>query len=420
LLTRPSCSSSASHTAECNHQRVDRRAGCPLAYGTAADPKRRGKVDGHARRSIGTTLPEGCIYSVGRCGMIAPTLTDERTSKFYEAAPSLYAEIDTFQEASVLALQGADWMELSRSELGEWVGSLLRAQLAGQENPAVRTDFDVAGTVSDEVSGETPGGNVKIGIYSQDHWRLMLQRFRVGKLRRCLFAIDGLDEVGHPGHRGGITVAVELQALEWPEMPNKVSIDARLSVEGDQLEELQDRLVDVMKSAAVTCDGSYGHITFDRTTHAYEDAVGRSFVQGATECREWARGYYWGNFLSRVHIERLGGIDRVMKEAPCFVVEDLSEGRGELVYLQLTPSVVRSRTPSSGSFGTSCSRSFREVARTTSTWARASARSRRVHSVEGRVRRHRRTAEPRVSHLPQTGLRPRAGGAAGPPDPCLV
>jgi hypothetical protein len=264
----------------------------------------------------------------------------ERTPGFYEAPPGLYTEIDTFQEASALAGPAADWMELARSELGEWVLSLLRAQLAGEENPAVRTDFGVAGTVYDEVSGETLGGNWKIGLYSQEHWLLMLRRFRAGKLRRLVFGIHGLDERGYPGNRGGMRAEVDLQALEWPEMANRLSIGVRLSLEGDQPQELQDRLVDVMKAAAVTCNGSYGHITFDRTMHAYEDAVGRSFVKGTTECREWARGYYWGNFLSRVHIERVGGIDRVLKEAPCYLVEDLSGGRGELVYLQLTPSVV--------------------------------------------------------------------------------
>lgn len=181
---------------------------------------------------------------------------------------------------------------------------------------------------------------MKIGLYSEEHWRLMLRRFREGELARLVLAIDGLDERGYPGHRGGMRAEVDLQALEWPEMANRLSIDGRLLVKGDQLQELQDRLVEVMKSAAMRCDGSYGHMTFDRTMHAYEDAVGRSFVEGARECREWARGYYWGNFLSRVHIERLGGIDRVLKEAPCHLVEDLSGGRGELVYLQLTPSVV--------------------------------------------------------------------------------
>ena len=48
------------------------------------------------------------------------------------------------------------------------------------------------------------------------------------------------------------------------------------------------------------------------------------------------RGYFWGNVLSEKHVERLGGIDRIKEEAPCYLVEEIQSGDRQLVYLQAT------------------------------------------------------------------------------------
>ena len=48
------------------------------------------------------------------------------------------------------------------------------------------------------------------------------------------------------------------------------------------------------------------------------------------------RGYFWGNVLSEKHVERLGGIDRIKEEAPCYLVEEIQSGDRQLVYLQTT------------------------------------------------------------------------------------
>lgn len=44
---------------------------------------------------------------------------------------------------------------------------------------------------------------------------------------------------------------------------------------------------------------------------------------------------YWGNFLNRSHLKKLGGLNRVKKEAPVYLVEELQNG----AYLQLTKSL---------------------------------------------------------------------------------
>ena len=48
------------------------------------------------------------------------------------------------------------------------------------------------------------------------------------------------------------------------------------------------------------------------------------------------RGYFWGNVLSEKHIERLGGIEKIQEEAPCYLVEKLDRGGRQRVYLQAT------------------------------------------------------------------------------------
>ncbi|MBI5027086.1 MAG: hypothetical protein HZC12_10260 [Nitrospirae bacterium] len=50
---------------------------------------------------------------------------------------------------------------------------------------------------------------------------------------------------------------------------------------------------------------------------------------------EYIRKAYWGNFLNVNHIIKLGGIKKVQKEAPAFLVEELPGGGG---YIQLTES----------------------------------------------------------------------------------
>ena len=48
------------------------------------------------------------------------------------------------------------------------------------------------------------------------------------------------------------------------------------------------------------------------------------------------RGYFWGNVLSEKHIERLGGIEKIQEEAPCYLVKEIQSGDRQLVYLQAT------------------------------------------------------------------------------------
>jgi TseV toxin immunity protein TsiV len=51
--------------------------------------------------------------------------------------------------------------------------------------------------------------------------------------------------------------------------------------------------------------------------------------------KEFVKGAFWANFLNPFHVNCLGGMERLMSEKPCKVIEDLG---GERVLLQVGPS----------------------------------------------------------------------------------
>jgi len=51
---------------------------------------------------------------------------------------------------------------------------------------------------------------------------------------------------------------------------------------------------------------------------------------------EFIRKAYWANFLNSTHIKKIGGIEKIKKECPVFLVEELSNKN---VYIQLTEKI---------------------------------------------------------------------------------
>jgi hypothetical protein len=106
-------------------------------------------------------------------------------------------------------------------------------------------------------------------------------------------------------------------------------------------EETQAAWVLAAKKAAGALRATTGYITIDYIAGAspYEHMLGRDWLDGVAESRRFLRGFYWGNMLSAEHIAALGGVERVLAEAPCAFAEDLSTPEDEAVYLQLTPTI---------------------------------------------------------------------------------
>jgi len=61
--------------------------------------------------------------------------------------------------------------------------------------------------------------------------------------------------------------------------------------------------------------------------------------------KEYLRGAFWANFLNALHVKNLGGIERIINERPCQIIEELEDGR---VLLQVGPSPVSSNEKIAG------------------------------------------------------------------------
>lgn len=76
---------------------------------------------------------------------------------------------------------------------------------------------------------------------------------------------------------------------------------------------IQRQVVELALETFAEVKGVVGYITVDYvtitggTSSPYERAVGLSYPWAGRAFRERVRGYYWGNLLSREHVEMLGG-----------------------------------------------------------------------------------------------------------------
>lgn len=104
---------------------------------------------------------------------------------------------------------------------------------------------------------------------------------------------------------------------------------------------IQGQVVELALQTFVEVKGIVGYITVDYlmvsaygTMSPYERAVGLSYPWAAREFRSKVRGYYWGNLVSKEHIDLLGG-EEILSKAPVYLVKKLENG----YYLQLTEDI---------------------------------------------------------------------------------
>ncbi|MCL4872239.1 MAG: hypothetical protein KJ063_25040 [Anaerolineae bacterium] len=102
---------------------------------------------------------------------------------------------------------------------------------------------------------------------------------------------------------------------------------------------LQDVVVSVAKEIFTAVHACTGYITLDSAViSGYSSPYETHFRSEPPFARKKAeietRGYYWGNFLTDKHLERMGGLER-LKKIPVDQIEQLSHG----YYVQLTPDM---------------------------------------------------------------------------------
>lgn len=235
--------------------------------------------------------------------------------------PGVFFELDTFEPLHERGDGLADWLDEARRRLVEPLLPVVdpdrRTVTLAEWNLDLRLE---------PVHEDSP-----------ERWERALENVRAGRRQQLSLVMRQLD-----GHTlPPIMLEVELAGLEFEGAAHRVSFVAGRPLYGSRLsEEAQAVLVATAKEAAVRFQACTGYITLDYASRhsPYELSIGRREGDGLRECAQFVRGYYWGNFLSGEHVERLGGIAAVEREAPCAVVEVLARDP-LLVYLQLTASL---------------------------------------------------------------------------------
>lgn len=105
------------------------------------------------------------------------------------------------------------------------------------------------------------------------------------------------------------------------------SFAIRLAWPGPRLDEVADRMASSTASLTEAVGAVYGFVGQENSPYAetrYEmfDQRDHSPTAHLEEVDRVARGSFWCNFLTDKHIETLGGVDCIRREAPCAVVEE--------------------------------------------------------------------------------------------------
>jgi hypothetical protein len=170
-----------------------------------------------------------------------------------------------------------------------------------------------------------------------------LSALRAGAVEELRIDLDRLGADGFPDAAlGGASLAVTIPAGEGVVDACEIVVSADLLLFGRTISSsVQEYFVSLLRRTAVTARASTGYITLDASPDPYERRYGLNGTRGRRSSGTRLRGDYWANILSERHIQVLGGMDEIRDQAPCHIVEDLSDGRETLGYLQLTPDLNR-------------------------------------------------------------------------------
>jgi hypothetical protein len=178
---------------------------------------------------------------------------------------------------------------------------------------------------------------------TDDVWDQALSALRAGAVDELRIYVDRLGADGFPDAAlGGASLVVTIPAGEGVVDACETVVIADLHLFGRTISSsVQEYFVSLLRRTAVTAGASTGYITLDASPDPYERRYGLNGTHARRSSGTRLRGYYWANILSERHIQALGGMDEIRTQAPCHIVEDLSDGRETLAYLQLTPDLNR-------------------------------------------------------------------------------
>ena len=104
----------------------------------------------------------------------------------------------------------------------------------------------------------------------------------------------------------------------------------------------QNLLVNCLFEICKEIDVVAGFITHDLLTPGLVETPHERYIDfpglvHTADYKDHFRGYFWGNLLSENHIRALGGIENIVRNAPCYQVKEVGSRN---VYLQLTESIL--------------------------------------------------------------------------------
>ncbi|MFZ5646461.1 MAG: hypothetical protein ACOY30_02465 [Bacillota bacterium] len=181
------------------------------------------------------------------------------------------------------------------------------------------------------------------GVMNRKNWLDVGRRLAAGELEELLLT-NGMFLPG-PDIGGPQSAVV---ALKGPGGFRHCAGGVELSVQrlliGDRMDFFQEKLLKIAIDTFKAIRAVSGHITIDfikagtGSPNPFHRGLNPDALDAPWNYRNKVCGCFWGNMLSAGHIEKLGGIDRIMREAPVYRVIKIGDGENGM-FLQVTPGI---------------------------------------------------------------------------------
>ncbi|TYQ15478.1 UNVERIFIED_CONTAM: hypothetical protein Cloal_1936 [Acetivibrio alkalicellulosi] len=187
--------------------------------------------------------------------------------------------------------------------------------------------------------------------YDSDDWnstKLLLLNDRVQKIYMMHIDKDINQAIGNNPDSELARMSPNFIGLNFhtdPEKPEQASLlefnVTILLYKGCVPEYVTNTFVRIIEELTSKINSVGGFITIDsmpiyEAFSAHERYIALNYTYASRQFDRYFRGYSWGNFLSYRHVELLGGIEYIEKEAPVYLVKRLPYGGA---FLQLTENI---------------------------------------------------------------------------------